>query len=268
MILLGNRAQFTYLHPDVNPIKAILVDDEEAARNVLDNLLRLAFPHVQVVAKLANLPDAVEAIKSHRPDVVFLDIEMPKFAGYQIVNFFDRIDFQIVFITAYDHYAIKAFEVNALDYLLKPIDRGKLKKVIEKVERQLNTKDLAANYFQLLKQLEAKGDPSIVIAESNKKQVVRLDSLIGIKAEGAYSTLYQEGGRSMTFSKNIGYFESLLKDKPNFFRSHKSWIINTDKISSFSLGKLEIEMQGGLLVKLSRFKKSDFQKTLRDRDSS
>jgi two-component system LytT family response regulator len=111
----------------VHKIKAIIVDDEESARDVLQNLLLLFCPNVEVVAKCENVLKAVDAINKEQPDLVFLDIEMPNYAGYEIVNFFDKINFEIIFVTAYDQYAVRAFEVAAIDYLLKPIDIDRLK---------------------------------------------------------------------------------------------------------------------------------------------
>ena len=99
----------------MNKINAILVDDEERARDVLENLLLRFCPTVTLLAKCSNVEHAVEAIKIHQPDVVFLDIEMPNYAGYELVDFFTDINFEIIFVTAYDQYAIKAFEVSAID---------------------------------------------------------------------------------------------------------------------------------------------------------
>jgi two-component system LytT family response regulator len=246
----------------MNKIKAIIVDDEVAARDVLESLLTLSFPQIEIVALEANLPDAVLAIKKHQPDLVFLDVEMPRYAGYQIVKFIDPIDFHIVFITAYDKYALKAFEVNALDYLLKPIERSGLKQVVEKVEQLVENKELTANYFQLLQQLETEEERTIVVSELNKKQVIRLNQIIGIEAEGTYSTVYLKDGSKQLFSKNIGYFEQLLKKETYFFRSHKSWLINTKHVTSYSLGNLQIVLLKKLTAKLSRFKKIDFEKLI------
>ena len=109
----------------MNKIKAIIVDDEKRARNVLDQLLSRNFDNIEVVAQCADVPSAVEEIKRLKPDVVFLDIQMPNYVGYELVNFFDKVDFDIIFVTAFDQYAIKAFELSAIDYIVKPIDRNK-----------------------------------------------------------------------------------------------------------------------------------------------
>src|SRR6478735_3401789 len=122
----------------MNTIRAILVDDEESARDVLQNLLQRFCPEVTLVAKCENVMLAVDVIKKEKPDLVFLDIQMPNYAGYEIVKFFDKVDFEIVFITAYDQYAIRAFEIAAIDYLLKPIDIDRLKLAVKRVKQQRN----------------------------------------------------------------------------------------------------------------------------------
>ena len=100
----------------MNKIKAILVDDEESARNILGNLLEKFCPEVELIGKFKNVEEAVEGINALNPELVFLDIEMPNYAGYEIINFFDEINFEMIFVTAYDKYAIKAFEVSAVDF--------------------------------------------------------------------------------------------------------------------------------------------------------
>ena len=122
----------------MSKIKAILVDDEESARDVLENLLRRFCPEIDLLDKCNNVEQAVESIKQHKPNLVFLDIEMPNYAGYELVDFFTEIDFEIIFVTAYDQYAIKAFEVSAVDYLLKPIEIERLKESVSRVSPKFN----------------------------------------------------------------------------------------------------------------------------------
>ena len=113
-------------------IKTIIIDDEKSARNVLANLLERASSDIEIVATCCDLQQGVAQIKKTKPNVAFIDVQMPNYAGYEISKFFDTIDFEIVFVTAYDQYAIKAFELNAIDYLVKPINRNKLALTLEK----------------------------------------------------------------------------------------------------------------------------------------
>ena len=116
---------------------AIIVDDERSAREILSGLLVRYCPQINIVEKCKGLKEAVEAIKKQKPSLVFLDIEMPNYAGYEIVSFFEEIDFEIIFVTAYDQYALKAFEISAVDYLLKPVTIERLKLSVDRfVEKQ------------------------------------------------------------------------------------------------------------------------------------
>ena len=130
-------------------INAIIVDDEESARNVLSKLLHRFCPKIKVLGTYDNLIDAVEGIKLQQPQVVFLDIEMPNYMGFEIVNFFESFSFHIIFITAYDRFAIKAFEISAFDYLLKPIDIDRLKNTVEKLDRRLDL-EVSKEHLDLL----------------------------------------------------------------------------------------------------------------------
>jgi two-component system LytT family response regulator len=123
---------------------------------VLENLLLRFCPNVAIIGKFSNLPDAVENINSMKPDLVFLDIEMPKYAGFEIVNFFKTISFEIIFVTAYDKYAIRAFEISASDYLLKPIDIDRLKHAVEKVQHRIDLQETAQRMKLLSETLASK----------------------------------------------------------------------------------------------------------------
>src|SRR3989338_4013155 len=127
-------------------LKAILIDDEESARNVLSNLMARFCPEVNILQTCANVTEAIDAINTHQPDVVFLDIEMPNYSGFELVNFFEKVNFEIVFVTAYDKYAIKAFEVSAVDYLLKPIEIDRLKQAVERLITKTNLKNSSKNF--------------------------------------------------------------------------------------------------------------------------
>ena len=122
-------------------LRTIIVDDEQSAQDVLENLLDRYCPSVQLLDKCSNVEEAVASIEKNQPDIVFLDIEMPNYAGYELVSFFETVNFDIIFITAYDHYAIKAFEVSAVDYLLKPVDIERLKSAVDKVQEKKDRKN-------------------------------------------------------------------------------------------------------------------------------
>ncbi len=241
---------------------AVIVDDESAARNVLQNLLILSHSEIEVVAACPNLPEAVLSIRAKKPDIVFLDVEMPQFAGYEIVNFFDEIDFQIVFVTAYDKYALKAFELNAVDYLLKPIQRSRLAETVDRLKQRVDEERTLIDYKSVVSQLKSEKSPVITFAESGKKHLVKTVDIMAISAQGAYCDIYLKNGDKLVVSKNIGSMETELAVDTALCRTHKSWIINVREVVSVQKTKETILLHGGILAKLSRFKKDVFQKAL------
>lgn len=239
-------------------LKAILVDDEESARDVLENLLKRFCPQVEIAAKCENIPEAVNAIQEHKPDVVFLDIEMPNYAGYEIVNFFTEIDFEIIFVTAYDQYAIRAFEISAIDYLLKPVEIERLKLSVERVIAQKNVKDQINRLSVLSTTMESKQLKNLVVADKNQQHIIDIDTIIALEAQEAY-TLIHTTEKQYFASKNLKHFETVLDTCPQFFRVHKSWMVNKDFLLHYSKSDLTIQLKNDLQTKLSKYKKAEFE---------
>jgi len=245
-------------------IKAILIDDEQSARNVLTNLLERTSTDIDIVATCNNLEEGVKQIKKLQPNVVFLDVQMPNYAGYEIIKFFDKIEFEIVFVTAYDQYAIKAFELNAIDYLVKPIDRKKLTFTIQKLEDKLRKQSALIDYQILLKSIKNKEYKKIVIPELGNRRIVNLDDIIAIEADGAYSTIHLKDSKKITTSKNLKYFENVLPKEASFFRSHRAWIVNLVYIRFLNKTELTITLVNGVLnAKISRARVDDFEKIIK-----
>ncbi len=239
-------------------LKAIIVDDESSARNILRSLLQDFCPKVQVLDECTNIKGAVQSIRKHKPDVVFLDIEMPEYAGYEIVNFFDNVDFEIVFVTAYNQYALKAFEVAAIDYLVKPIDIDRLIEAVEKIEEKLESLDYKKQ-LQLLKEtMTTKEVQRIAIMEKGYRSFIEVDNIIAIEAQRAYCNIYMKDGAVHCVTKNLKQFENMLTDN-TFFRSHKSWIVNLNFMNSFSKSKAEIKLDLNIVAKLSKYKVAAFE---------
>jgi len=238
-------------------IRTIIVDDEFAARNILKKLIQLSFPDIEVIATAENLLKAVDLIKEMQPDLVFLDVEMPNYAGYEISSFFEKIDFHIIFVTAYNQYAINAFELNAVDYLLKPIDRDRLKESIERVKEKINANEVYSNYDELVAELDNKTSKNISFTEAGKKHIINLDKIIAITAEGAYSKIFIDGKPTIMVSKNIGQLEKDFKEHSCFTRTHKSWIINLNHIETFDNKNNVVKLSKQIIAKISRYKKDD-----------
>jgi two-component system, LytTR family, response regulator len=242
-------------------IKAILVDDESSARDVLENLLLHFCPDVELLGKYENVEKAVVAIKELQPDLVFLDIEMPNYAGYEIIQFFDEINFDIVFVTAYDKYAIRAFELSAVDYLLKPIDIERLQQAVQKSKISTLSKNNFDRFKLLSNTIKTNSISTIMVVDKGYHQAIQTNSVIAIEAQESYSTIYTTE-KQFTISKNLKHFEKLLEENNSFFRVHKSWIINLEFLENYSKSLLEIKMKNGLTTKLSKYKKAEFEEAI------
>lgn len=245
----------------MSKIKAILVDDEEGARDVLENLLLRFCPDVELIAKCENVLQAVDVIKLHSPDLVFLDIEMPNYSGIEIVSFFKEINFEIIFVTAYDQYAIRAFEVAAIDYLLKPVDIDRLKNSVARVVQQRNIEQQSQRLSLLSNTLESKQLKNIIITDKGQQNIISIESIIAIEAQESYCTIHTTE-KTYIASKNLKHFETVLENLTQFFRVHKSWLVNKDYIKHYSKSDLSIQLSNGLITKLSKYKKAEFEEAI------
>ena len=242
-------------------LTAIIVDDEQSARDILVNLLQRFCPMVQILGVYTNVPDAVKAIKELKPQVAFLDIEMPNYSGFELVNFFQEIDFELVFITAYDKYAVKAFEVSAVDYLLKPIEIERLQLAVEKVQKRVGD-NRGVNHQLLADNLKTGTVSKIIVSVKGYQTVVNVDEIVAIEANESYCNIKLVDGADYLVSKNLRHFENLLSENSNFFRSHKSWIINLDLLKKYNRTSGELELKPDVLAKLSKYKKEEFERAL------
>jgi two-component system, LytTR family, response regulator len=232
-------------------MRAIIIDDENKARQLLNALLAEHCPQVEVLDLCADLPSGVRSINKYSPDVIFLDIELPGLNGLKILEFFneDEINFSIIFVTAYNDYALQAFKLSAVDYLLKPINVDLLVEAVTRFEQNQNRK---------LKQLEAlknnlssSEDKKIVIPNIDAMHYVSPADILYIKGEGAYSTFYLENEQKYMLSRNLKHVEDMLADFTYLKRCQKSYIINTTKIKSFSKQDYMATLANGVQVPVS-----------------
>ncbi len=237
-------------------LKVVLVDDEESARDVLENLLLRFCPQVELLAKCTNVPEAVKAIQTHQPDLVFLDIEMPRYAGYEIVEFFDEINFHIVFVTAYEHYALRAFEIAAIDYLLKPIDIERLKFAVERVQQLVNFQQQSERLELFRSSMENRKLEKIIISDKGQQFILPLTEILAVEAMESYCVIHTVT-RKHTISKNLKHYETILSENDNFFRSHKSWLVNLEHLLHYSKSDLSLQLAHGIQAKLSKYKKAE-----------
>lgn len=244
-------------------IRAIIIDDEHSAINVLSNLLKRASPEIKIVASCQGFLEGIKEINIHKPDVVFLDIQMPNYAGYEIVDYIDEINFEIIFVTAHDQYAIKAFELNAIDYLVKPIDRQKLQEALEKLEKKLLREYVFKDYKKIVNHIRDKNQKKIVIPELGNRRILNLEDIIAIEADGAYTTIHLVNNKIVTTSKNLKYFENKLTDENSFFRTHRAWIVNINYLELINKTSRTITFRdSNIVAKIARTKQHEFEKLL------
>lgn len=218
-------------------MKIIIIDDEKKARQLLQVIISENHPEITICELCENLASGVRAIKKHNPDLVFLDIEMPGHSGLELLDFFNEneINFSIVFVTAYNEYAIQAFKLSAIDYILKPINPKFISESIEKYKKQEN-KHL--RLIEALKQnLSAEEDKKIAIPNRDKVIYINPKNILFIKADGAYSVFYLNTGQKHMLSRNLKYVEEMLNHFQYIKRCHKSYIVNTKEIKSHNKAK-------------------------------
>ena len=245
-------------------IKALIIDDEKRAINTLRSLLEMYVENVEIVATCTNVPEGVKAIQSHAPQIVFLDIEMPEYNGFQLLDFFRNIDFEIIFITAYNDYAIRAFEASAIDYLLKPVDIDLLKKAVEKATEKIGREYVKLKMEILREKYQSNQFKKIALPTAEGLFFVETKEIVLLEADGSYTEVWLSHGSKMVISKKLKFFEEVLQDNPGFFRSHRSYIVNINRINKYSKRESMISLENGKSVMISRNKKAEFEKQLKD----
>ncbi|MCU0321000.1 MAG: LytTR family DNA-binding domain-containing protein [Chitinophagaceae bacterium] len=243
-------------------ITCIIIDDEAKARLLLKNMIADITSNVTVLADCDDLPNGIKAIKKLKPDIVFLDIEMPGHNGLSILDFFDEgeVNFDIVFTTGYSEYAIQAFKLSATDYLLKPINPELLQATIEKIFKKEERNKLI-NYKALQENIVHNTDASdkcIIVNLSGTTKFIKVKEIILLEAEGSYCKLFLTNGEKLTTSKNLKYFEERLVDFNYFFRCHKSNIINLKFVTEFNKSELEVTLAEKLTALMSTDKAEQF----------
>ncbi len=245
-------------------IKAVIVDDESDARFLLRNLIEENFAdQITVMAEAAHLDEAEIAINTHKPDVVFLDIRLREGTGFDLINNLKDKNFEVVFVTAYNQYAVRAFKFSAFGYLMKPIKLRELKKVIELLFEKMDL--LKTNTEKRMKVLvdnfQDEGKiKKLVIAHMEGFDVVPLQDVVWLQGDGNSTHIHLLDGKRITASRTLGVYEELLLDF-GFFRIHQSTIINLSHVRAYhrESGGF-VEMTDGHEAKLSRHRKAEFMK--------
>lgn len=252
-------------------LNAIIVDDEMPARENLFMLLEEFCPQVKVLAKCSNIIDAREKIISLKPNLVFLDIRMPSGTeGFDLLDSIENKDFFVVFVTAFKDYAIRAFNANAVYYVLKPIDIEDLKLAIEKVSQQLNLpKPETENYFETIKELAKsiktnKYSSRITINHQKGIKIINDNDILYLEADGNCTNLFFVDGTKYLDTRTLAIYEEILNPM-NFFRIHKSHIVNLNYLTEYVSDDGSYAMlKNGTKLAVSRNRTPDFVKRLKE----
>ena len=245
-------------------IKAILVDDEMHCIETLSMLLIEYCPQVKVIDQCRSGTKALESIAQTKPDLVFLDIEMPAMNGFELLQHLDNIPFSVIFTTSYDQYAIKAIRFSALDYLLKPIDPKELIVAVQKVQVQ---KALPSNdqFEILLKQVNQQKNAlqKIAIPTSEGFELIPADQILHCEADDNYTHLYLKNKSKVTACRTLKEMEEILQDLPYFIRVHHSFLVNLNEVSKYIRGEGGyLIMNNGTTINVSRSRKDTLMRRL------
>lgn len=224
-------------------MQAVIIDDEEQARQALVAMLKQAAPDIEIVGEAALVSEGVKLIRKHNPQIVFSDIDMPVLTGLQLLDFFnpEEIGFELIFVTNYSEYAVKAFQLSAIDYLLKPVDTVLLTKAIDKVRQRKNYKQTERNTALKTIVSQNKFD-KIALPLANGLRFVEIDSISALKADNVYTEVELKSGEQILVSKPIKSFDAMLEQSMGFFRTHRSYLINLNAVKTF------IRADGGMII--------------------
>lgn len=234
-------------------MKAIIVDDERLARKELMSLLA-SHPEIEIVDEAANPDEAVEKIEKHDPDVVFLDIQMPGKTGFEMLEGMERVP-QVIFTTAYDEFALKAFEYNALDYLLKPIQPERLSESLNKVSIKASKKQA--------KDQKLSSNDQVFVKDGDKCWFVKLEDVRLFESDGNYIKVYFDKFKPM-IHKSLNALDERLDDR-HFFRASRKHIINlgwVESIDTWFNGGLLVQLKGGEKIEVSRRQSARFREMM------
>jgi two-component system LytT family response regulator len=221
-------------------LKAILIDDEINGVEVLKHLINDNCPGLEILASETSAQKGIELIKKHKPDVVFLDIEMPEMSGFELLEKVQHLAFHVIFTTAYDAYALRAFKYNTVDYLLKPIIVGELVAAVNKMASRTSSQN--AHISDLLKTLQhTTTKEKLAINSQNEIVYVDIADILRLESDSNYTHFILKNHKKITSSKTMKEYESIL-DGGTFFRAHKTFIVNLNYIEKF------VKSEGGYIV--------------------
>lgn len=242
-----------------NKLKTVIIDDEPDAVSFIHSIIKEYCPALDVIGKAHDAMEGIALIREKQPDLVLLDVEMPHGSGFDLLAEFPEKTFDVIFITAFNHYAIKAIKFSAVDYILKPININEFIIAIDKVaEKRASSTMPNRNFEALLENLSSASPARLAIPTSDGMEYLNTREIIRIEADRSYSWFHLTGKRKILVSKNLKEYQDLLNDR-NFFRSHNSHLINLEHVKKYiRTDGGGIEMADGSLIPISRTKRDVF----------
>ena len=239
-------------------LKAVLIDDDESNLSSLSEKLAKHCPQINIVARCDNAEDGIKSIEGLQPDVVFLDIEMPVMNGFLMLQQLNYKNFGLIFVTAYDHYAIKAIRYSALDYLVKPVEISELAMAVKKAEENRKAQHSQPQIELLLEHLSKKQLRRISIPTTEGLQFINLENIAHLEATDNYTNIFLSDNRKFLVSRTLKDFEEMLPAEI-FVRIHHSTIVNKFYVEKYIRGDGgRVIMRNGKVLDVSKRKKSDF----------
>jgi len=239
-------------------LKIVIIDDEKNVRIVIKKLLTFIKMAYEVVGEAPSVIEGKEIIEKTNPDIVLLDIKLDDGTGFDLLKQLSKIDFKLIFITAYNEYAIKAFKFSALDYILKPIDPTELKEAIEKAKDAIDTKNELDLLLQNMENNKNAAFDKLVIKTTQKTYFIKTDEILYFQSDGSYTKVITQDYKVLA-SKNLKYFQEILP-KDQFIRPHQSYLIN--KLRTSGLKNNAILLDNGVEIPISVRRKSEIIKLL------
>lgn len=249
----------------MNQVNAILVDDEDHNRKTLNTLLSSHCPSVNIVGEAWSVDSAYDAIMRLKPSLVFLDVMMPKKSGFDLLKMFDRIDFEVIFVSAYNEYAVTAFEYNALGYILKPVDYEKLISCVNKALLKIHAGGRNESVIQFISTLDPKTDnlSKVVLHHREKVVLIEIKNIVSVVSDGDLSHVSLMDRQKYASTKELKLFEGMFSGHGNFARVSKSALINLNHLKTYDKGEIcRLTMVNGEEFVVSRRKKSEILKQL------
>jgi len=244
-------------------LKVIIIDDEIDAVNLLESIIGSKTNEYDIVGKTTNPLEGIELIIKKKPDVVFLDIEMPQMNGFQLLQITSELKFEVIFATAYESYALKAIKENALDYILKPITPEEVFGALEKAKQHLaNKNNKADKYKELIDKINLSATRRIKFPTINGFELIEINNLMYLEAAGTYTLAYLSNGEKIVLSKSIKLIEDIVNSNL-FFRAHRTYLINISFVKRFDRDLYSITLTNEIEIPLSRRRYDSFIKAMK-----